>query len=156
VTKGNTAPMVPVNTVVANIKNLENIVIRPNGNGNSTGQTVYIRDIGSIEDTTDIPTGYGLVDGKRSVYILVTKRADASTLSVVNAVKANLPKMQAAIPSDIKVSYEFDQSPIVTRTMWGVGIEALLGAILTGLMVVLFLHDWRSVVVVVLNIPFAL
>src|SRR5215813_9902682 len=104
----------------------------------------------------DVPTGYGLVNGKRSVYILVTKRADASTLSVVNEVKANLPRMQAAIPEDIKVSFEFDQSPHVTRAMLGVGMEALLGAFLTGLMVFLFLRDWRSVIVVVLNIPLAL
>src|SRR5205085_4685007 len=74
----------------------------------------------------------------------------------VNAVKANLPRMQAAIPKDIKVNLEFDQSPYVTRALWGVGTEALLGAILTGLMVLLFLRDWRSVIVVVLNIPLAL
>ena len=70
--------------------------------------------------------------------------------------KANLPKMQAALPEDIKVSFEFDQSPYVTGAMWGVGTEGLLGAVLTGLMVLLFLRDWRSVIVVVLNIPFAL
>src|SRR5205823_11270923 len=116
----------------------------------------YIRDIGWVEDSTDVPTGYGLVDGKRSVYILVTKRADASTLNVVNEVKANLPRMREQVPQDIDVTFEFDQSPYVTRAMWGVGLEALLGAVLTGLMVVLFLRDWRSVVVVVLNIPFAL
>ena len=120
------------------------------------GDDVYLRDLGTIEDSTDIPTGYALVNGQRAVYILVTKRADASTLAVVNEVKANLPKMQAAIPEDIKVSFEFDQSPYVTRAMWGVGTEGLLGAVLTGLMVLLFLRDWRSVIVVVLNIPFAL
>src|SRR5262249_36149707 len=106
--------------------------------------------------STDIPSGYGLVNGKRSVYILVTKRADASTLAVVNAVKANIPRMKEQVPPDIDVRFEFDQSPYVTRAMWGVGVEALLGACLTGLMLVLFLRDWRSVVVVVLNIPFAL
>src|SRR5207248_2448936 len=116
----------------------------------------YLRDLGVIEDTSDITTGYALVNGSRAVYILVTKRADASTLAVVNEVKANLPRMQAAIPEDIKVSFEFDQSPYVTRAMWGVGLEALLGAFLTGVMVLLFLRDWRSVLMVVLNIPFAL
>jgi multidrug efflux pump subunit AcrB len=90
------------------------------------------------------------------VYILVTKRADASTLAVVNEVRKNLPRMQASIPKDISVRFEFDQSPYVTRAMWGVGVEGLLGAALTGLMVLLFLRDWRSVIVVVLNIPFAL
>jgi multidrug efflux pump subunit AcrB len=146
------SPIVPVNSVVGSqIKDLEKIPVRL-----GTDPTVYVGDIGHVVDATDVPTGYGLVNGKRSVYILVTKRADASTLSVVNEVKANLPRMQAAIPEDIKVSFEFDQSPYVKTAMWGVGTEALLGAFLTGLMVLLFLRDWRSVIVVVLNIPFAL
>jgi multidrug efflux pump subunit AcrB len=110
----------------------------------------------TIEDSTDIPTGYALVNGKRAVYILVTKRADASTLDVVREVKANLPRMKAVLPEDIDVKFEFDQSPYVTNSMKGVGVEGLLGAFLTGLLVFLFLRDWRSVLVVVLNIPFAL
>jgi multidrug efflux pump subunit AcrB len=146
------SPMVPVNSVVGeNIEDLEKIPVRL-----GTDPTVYVGDIGHAVDGMDVPTGYGLVNGKRSVYILVTKRADASTLSVVNEVKANLGRMQAAIPEDIKVDFQFDQSPYVTRAMRGVGIEAGLGALLTGVMVLLFLRDWRSVIVVVLNIPFAL
>ena len=109
-----------------------------------------------IEDASDIPTGYALVNGKRAVYILVTKRANASTLDVVNNVRANLPKMQAVLPDDIKVSFEFDQSPYVTNSMKGVAFEGLLAAGLVGLMVLVFLRDWRSVIVVVLNIPLAL
>jgi multidrug efflux pump subunit AcrB len=145
-------PMVPVNTVVgANIKDLEKIPVRL-----GTDPTVYVGDIGYAVDTSDIPTGYGLVNGKRSVYILVTKRADASTLSVVNEVKAKLPSMQALAGEGVQVNFVFDQSPYVTRAIQGVGIEALLGAFLTGVMVLLFLRDWRSVIVVVLNIPLAL
>src|SRR5262249_23687040 len=65
--------------------------------------------------------------------------------------------MQAAmLNQDISVRFVFDQSPFVTQAMWGVAEEGLLGAVLTGLMVLLFLRDWRSVIVVVLNIPFAL
>jgi multidrug efflux pump subunit AcrB len=142
-------PIVPINAMVVDPKELGSIPVRP-------GTDIYLRDLATIEDSTDIPTGYALVNGKRAVYIVVTKRADASTLSVVNEVKANLPNMRAAIPEDIDVSFEFDQSPYVTRAIWGVGTEALLGAALTGLMVLLFLRDWRSVIVVVLNIPFAL
>jgi multidrug efflux pump subunit AcrB len=74
---GKTA-MAPVNSVVKDPKDLEQIPIRI-----GTDPTVYVRDIGHVEDTQDIPMGYELVNGKRSVYILVTKRADASTLSVV-------------------------------------------------------------------------
>jgi multidrug efflux pump subunit AcrB len=142
-------PIVPINTMVVDPAELGNIPVRP-------GSDVYLRDLGTIEDSTDIPTGYALVNGRRAVYILVTKRADASTLAVVNEVKRNLPRMQDAIPEDIKVSFEFDQSSYVTGSLWGVGTEAMLGAVLTGLMVLVFLRDWRSVLVVVLNIPFAL
>ena len=108
-------PIVPVNAMVKDPQELGNIPLRP-------GANVYLRDVATIEDSTDIPTGYALVNGRRAVYILVTKRADASTLAVVNEVKANLPKMQAVLPEDIDVSFEFDQSPYVTRAMWGVGI----------------------------------
>ena len=103
-----------------------------------------------------MPRGYALVNGKRSIFLMVSKRADASTLAVVNALKANLTRMQEALPPDMHIRFELDQSPFVTRAMWGVGSEGLLGAALTGLMVLLFLRDWRSVVVVVLNIPLAL
>jgi multidrug efflux pump subunit AcrB len=144
-------PFVPVNSVVRDVHELETIPLR-------TGPKapVYIQDIGYVQDSTDAPTGYALVNGRRSVYLLVTKRADASTLSVVNEVKAALPEMQAALPADIHVSYEFDQSPYVTRAIWGVVSEGVLGAVLVGLMILLFLGDWRSATIVLLNIPLAL
>src|SRR6516164_4922852 len=142
-------PIVPSNAMVKDPKELGNIPLRP-------GENVYLRDVARIEVSTDIPSGYALADGRRAVYLLVNKRADASTLSVINAVKANLDDMRSAIPKDIEVHLEFDQSPFVTRSIWGVGTEGLLGACLTGLMVLLFLRDWRSVIIVVLNIPFAL
>jgi multidrug efflux pump subunit AcrB len=143
-------PMVPVNSMVLQPAELGSIPIDMN-------RKIFIRDVaGSIADANDIATGYALVNGKRAVYILATKRADASTLSVVQAIRENIPKMQASLPEDIKVRFEFDQSPLVVSALEGVAFEALLGAILTGLMVLLFLRDWRSVIVVVLNIPIAL
>lgn len=144
-------PMVPVNSVVGDFKGLSNIPIRSHGT-----QTIFIRDVGSVEDGADIQTGYALVDGRRTVYIPVTKRADASTLAVVQAVKANLPRFQSVLPDDVEVSYQFDQSPYVTRAIQGLFVEGALGAVLTGLMVLLFLRDWRSSLVVVLNIPLAI
>jgi multidrug efflux pump subunit AcrB len=142
-------PIVPTNAMVKDPKELGGIPLRPGG-------AVYLRDVARIEDGTDIPSGYALVDGRRAVYLLVNKRADASTLAVVNAVKKNLDGFRKAVPEDIEVHLEFDQSVYVTRALWGIGTEGLLGAFLTGLMVLLFLRDWRSVLVVVLNIPFAL
>src|SRR5258707_8894777 len=148
---GDLLPMVPVNSVVGDFRGLNNIPIRSQGT-----QTIFIRDVGSVEDGADIQTGYALVDGRRTVYIPVTKRADASTLAVVQAVKANLPRFQSVLPDDVEVSYQFDQSPYVTRAIQGLFFEGALGAVLTGLMVLLFLRDWRSSLVVALNIPLAI
>jgi multidrug efflux pump subunit AcrB len=148
---GNLWPMVPVNTVVSDIKELNDIPIRSEG-----AKTVFLRDVGSVEDSTDIQTSYALVDGRRTVYIPVTKQADASTLAVVGLVKQNLARFQAVLPGDIRVSYEFDQSPYVTRAIYGLLFEGGIGALLTGLMVLLFLRDWRSALIVVLNIPLAI
>ncbi len=148
---GKMMPIVPINALARQVQELETIPIRP-------GQepAVYLRDVATVKDSSDIPTGSALVNGRRAVYILVTKRADFSTLSVVNNVKAALPSMQAVLPDDIKVSFEFDQSPTVTNAVKSLAAEGALGAVLTGLMVLLFLRDWRSVIVVVLNIPFAI
>ena len=148
---GKMMPIVPINSLVRDVKELETIPIRVGAN-----PSVYIRDVATVQDASDIPAGYALVNGRRAVYILVTKRADASAFSVVRNVKEALPKMQAVLPDDIKVSFEFDQSPTVTNAVWSLATEGVLGAVLTGLMVLVFLRDWRSVIVVVLNIPFAI
>src|SRR5439155_9664985 len=97
-----------------------------------------------------------LVNGRRTVYVPVTKRADASTLSVVSLVKENIPRFQSVVPPDVKVSYEFDQSPYVTRAIGGLTLEGGLGALLTGVMILLFLRDWRSALIVAINIPLSL
>src|SRR4029077_14663207 len=79
-----------------------------------SGTTIYLRDIGAIENGTDIITAYAHVNGKRTVYIPVTKRADASTLAVINALKAAIPDFKKVVPGDVEVSLQFDQSPYVT------------------------------------------
>src|SRR5204863_1267982 len=106
------------------------------------GTPVSVRDVGSVSDSTDIPTAYALVNGRRAVYIPVTKRPDASTLTVVAEVKANLARFQALVPDDIRVSYELDQSHNVSSALQSVLLVAMLGALLTGLMVLVFLRDW--------------
>jgi multidrug efflux pump subunit AcrB len=144
-------PMVPLNAVARNIKDLEGVPIRT-----GTFPTVFLRDVGQVIDGSDIVTSYALVNGRRTVYVPVIKRSTASTLSVVNQVKENLPRFQSVLPADVKVSYEFDQSPYVTRAIGGLTLEAALGAVLTGVMVLLFLRDWRSALIVVINIPLSL
>src|SRR6266700_1668662 len=112
--------------------------------------------IAAIKRGTVILTAYAHVNGKRTVYIPVTKRPDASTLAVINRVKAAIPDFKKAAPEDVDIRLEFDQSPLVANSLRGLVTEGLLGALLTGLMVLLFLRDWRSALIVVLNIPFAL
>ncbi|MFN5074252.1 MAG: efflux RND transporter permease subunit [Planctomyces sp.] len=147
---GDLYPAVPTNALARDLSELGRIPIR-------TGEhTVYLRDIGTIEDSADLTTGYALVNGRRAVYILATKRADASTMEVINQIRRSLPAMQKELPDDIRVSFEFDQSPYVTRAISSLSTEGLLGAALTGLMVLVFLRDWRSALVVILNIPLAL
>ena len=138
-------------SVAPNIQSLADLPMRT-----GSGPTVYLHDIGTIQDSSDIPTGYALVNGRRAVYIPVTKRPDASTVSVVDEVKRNLPYFRSLVPQDIKISYEMDQSPYVRSALTAVGREGLLGALLTGVVVLIFLADWRSSFIVITTIPFAL
>ena len=148
---GDKTLITPSNSVVNDFKELENVTVAaPNGT------PVFVRDLATVVNGADVTTGYALINGKRSVYIPVTKRADASTWDVVQSIKKALPDMQAAIPDDITVSYEFDQSGYVLNSLRSLLFESLLGALLTGLMVGLFLRDLRSAVVVVINIPLSL
>lgn len=148
---GDLAYVTPVNSVVGNIDELERIPIRL-----GPGPTVFLRDVGSVEDGEDIVTSYAMVNGRRTVYIPVTKRADASTLAVVERIQAALPTFRAAVPDDIQIGFEFDQSTYVTNAMNAVVVESVLGAMLTGFVVLVFLRSWRSAVIVVVTIPFAL
>jgi multidrug efflux pump subunit AcrB len=121
-----------------------------------SGPSVYLRDIGTVQNGTDIVVGYAHVNGKRTVYIPVTKRSDASTLAVIQRVRDALPRMKAAAPEDVDIRLEFDQSKFVVNSIRGLLTEAGLGALLTGVMVLLFLRDWRSSLIVITSIPFAL
>ena len=143
--------MAPINSVVSGIQQLQDVPLRT-----GAGPTVFLRDVGTVEDSTDILAGYALVNGRRTVYIPVTKRADASTLTVVDEVKSNLPRFRNIVPPDISINFEFDQSGFVRGALNSLVREGLLGALLTGLIVLLFLGDWRSSAVVVITIPFAL
>ncbi len=148
---GDKYPIVELNSIVKNPKDLEAVPLRRNEQG-----AVFVRDVATIIDGADITTAHALANGLRTVYLPVTKRADASTLAVVDLVKKNIPEFQKILPDDIKVSYVFDQSPVVNRSIKDVLKEGGLGALLTGLMVLLFLRDWRSAFIVVINIPLSL
>ncbi len=138
----------PTNTMIDKIKDFEHIPLFKNG-----VQNLYLRDVATVEDGADVTTSYALINGKRSVYISIAKSADASTWEVVQNLKKALPKMQAQLPDDVQLSYEFDQSTYVINSVKSLLSEGAIGAILTGLMVLLFLGDARGALIVILTIP---
>lgn len=143
--------MSPVNSMANGPEEFLNIAIRT-----GSGTNIFVKDIASVEDAADITTGYAIINGKRSVYLPVIKKADASTLKVVENLKASIPKLKAALPEDVEVKYVFDQSGYIERSLENLIHEGVLGAILTGLMVFIFLGDSRGALIVVLTIPIAI
>lgn len=145
---GNKNYITPTNTTIKTIKDFEDIPLFKNG-----VQNLYLRDVATVEDGADVSTSYALINGKRSVYIDIAKAADASTWEVVQNLKKALPRIQAQLPDDVKLSYEFDQSTYVINSVKSLLSEGVIGAILTGLMVLLFLGDPRGALIVILTIP---
>jgi multidrug efflux pump subunit AcrB len=139
------------NSIIEDIKELENIPIRK-----GSGPTIYVRDVGEAQNSADIATGFAMVNGQRSVYIPVNKRTDASTWTVVQNLRRALPDMREAVPEDIRVEYAFDQSGYVVSSLRNILIGALIASLLTGLIVILFLGDFRSGLVVVITIPLSI
>jgi multidrug efflux pump subunit AcrB len=142
-------PVVANNATVVDIQRLGDIPLRMEKN-------VYLRDVAAFQDDTDISYGYALVKGKKSVYLPIIKKDTGSTLTVVADVRKSMPLFRDAVPKDVTVSFEFDESPTVVAAVESVATEGLIGAGLTGLMILLFLRDLRSVIVVVATIPLAL
>jgi multidrug efflux pump subunit AcrB len=138
----------PANTTIRAVKDFEDIPLFK-----GTAQNLYLRDVATVEDGADITAGYALVNGKRSVYLSIAKSGDASTWEVVQKLKAAMPKFQALLPEDVKLTYEFDQSVYVINSVKSLITEGTIGAILTGLMVLLFLGDPRGALIVILTIP---
>jgi multidrug efflux pump subunit AcrB len=137
-----------INSLETEVAHFEDIPIKSNGVG-----ILYVRDVARVADASDITVDYALVNGKRSVYIPVVKTADASTWDVVQTLRKRLPEMKTLLPDDVNISYEFDQSVFVINAAKSLMTEGILGAILTGLMVLLFLRDLRSSLVVIITIP---
>jgi len=143
--------MAPINSIVKNPEEFLNTPIRTTDN-----RTIYVRDVASVSDAADQTVGYALVNGKRSVYLPIIKKADASTLDAVNNLKSSMDLLKNQLPEDVNIRYEFDQSKYIERSLTNLIHEGILGAIFTGLMIFLFLGDSRGAIIVVLTIPIAI
>ncbi|UYQ94066.1 efflux RND transporter permease subunit [Chitinophaga horti] len=138
----------PTNNTIRDLKDFETIPIFKGG-----VQNLYLRDVATVKDGADVAAGYALVNGKRSVYVSIAKSGDASTWDVVKGLKAALPRIQSTLPEDVTLTYEFDQSVYVINAVKSLVSEGVIGAVLTGLMVLLFLGDRRAALIVILTIP---
>lgn len=143
--------MSPVNTLATDQEDFMNIPITK-----KDGHTIFIKDIANAEASSDKISGYALVNGKRTVYLPVIKKSSASTLAAINNLKKALPRLQESLPEDVKIDFVFDQSGYVQNSLNNLIHEGILGALLTGLMILLFLGDTRGALIVILTIPIAI
>jgi multidrug efflux pump subunit AcrB len=120
------------------------------------GATVYLKDVAQVRDGYSVQTSIVRTNGRRGALLTVLRNGKASTLAVVNNVKAALPKILAGLPSNLQVKQLFDQSLFVRAAINGVVREGVIAAILTGLMILLFLGSWRSTVIVCISIPLSI
>ncbi|CAO4150833.1 Acriflavin resistance protein [Methylorubrum thiocyanatum] len=120
------------------------------------GQPVLVRDVAYVRDGGPPQVNVVRADGQASVLMRVLKNGTASTLDVVNNVKAALPDIRAAAPEGMEIKPLFDQSVFVSNAIEGVWHEAVIAACLTGLTILLFLGSWRSTLIVLVSIPLCL
>ncbi len=120
------------------------------------GATVYLKDVANVRDGFAVQTNVVRTNGTRGALLTIMRNGQASTLDIVNQVKAVLPKILAGLPPEVKVRQLFDQSVFVRASINGVLKEATSAAILTGLMILLFLGSWRSTLIVCISIPLSI
>ena len=120
------------------------------------GSPILIRDVAHVRDGAPPQLNIVRSDGRHSVLVTVLKNGNASTLSVVDAVKRFLPTIRAAAPKDMKITPLFDQSVFVSGAISDVIREGVIAAGLTGAMILLFLGSWRSTLIVLVSIPLAI
>jgi multidrug efflux pump subunit AcrB len=120
------------------------------------GNTTYIRDVAQVHDGFQPQTNIVRHDGQRAVLVNILKYGTASTLDIVDRVKAELPKMQAGLPPDLVVKTAVDQSIFVRAAVDGVVHEAILAGCLTALMILVFLGSWRSTLIIAITIPLSI
>jgi multidrug efflux pump subunit AcrB len=147
----NTEYQVRVNSSPVLLGDLNNLPIKT-----VNGATVYIKDVAQVRDGFQVQNNIVRTNGSRGVLITVTRNGNASTLAIVNAVKAALPRILANVPPELKVTALADQSVFVRASIQGVVREAAIAAGLTGLMILLFLGSWRSTLIVCISIPLSI
>ncbi|AMM17895.1 RND transporter [Burkholderia sp. PAMC 28687] len=120
------------------------------------GATTYLREVAHVRDGFSPQTNIVRQNGQRGVLISVMKNGSASTLSIVNSLRAILPSAKASLPEDLTITALFDQSVFVKAAVQGVIKEAVIAAALTAAMILLFLGNWRSTCIIAISIPLSI
>jgi multidrug efflux pump subunit AcrB len=120
------------------------------------GATIYLRDVAQVRDGAAVQTNIVRHDGRRGTLLTVLKNGDASTIDIVAKIKAALPRILSSFPKSFHVTTLFDQSVFVRAAINGVVKEAVVAAMLTGMMILLFLGSWRSTLIVCISIPLSI
>jgi CzcA family heavy metal efflux pump len=149
---GETEFSIKMNSSPETIAGLNNLPVRTVPGG----ATTYVRDVAYVRDGFNPQTNIVRQDGVRGVLLSVLKNGGASTLDIVSNLRELLPSVIQTMPADIKVTPLFDQSVFVKAAVKGVIIEALIAALLTAAMVLLFLGNWRSTMIIALTIPLSI
>jgi CzcA family heavy metal efflux pump len=120
------------------------------------GATIYMKDVAQVRDGFTTQTTVVRRDGKRGALLTILKNGNASTLDIVNKVKALLPQLRAAAPAGLEIDLLFDQSLFVQAAVEGVVTESIIAGLLTAAMILLFLGSWRSTLIVAVSIPLSI
>ena len=140
-----------LNSAPVTLDGLSNLPLRQAG-----GVTVYLHDVASVADSSIPQTNIVHQDGRRGVLVTVLKSGTASTLSVVNQILNILPQVKLTLPPGLQITPIGNQAIFVKGSVTGVVREAVIAAVLTGLMILLFLGSWRSTIIIAVSIPLSI
>ncbi len=143
--------VVKLNSSPSEVSALNDLPIRA-----SNGALVYVKDVAQVREGYAVQTNIVRQDGKRSALLTVLKNGKTSTLDIVSQVKSSLPRVKAGLPQNLSITPLFDQSVFVRNSIFEVVREASIAALLTGLMILLFLGSWRSTLIVCTSIPLSI
>jgi len=119
------------------------------------GATVYIRDVATVRDGYPPQTNVVHVDGNRSVLMMVLKNGYTSTLDIIAGIKKKAAAYKDSLPDALKIGFVGDQGVFVAASIEGVVREGIIAAVLTSVMILLFLGSWRSTIIIATSIPLA-
>ncbi|MBU9425383.1 efflux RND transporter permease subunit [Burkholderia gladioli] len=139
-----------LNDAPGDIRELANLPVKA-----VNGTTIYMRDIANVHDGSAPQTNIVHIDGNRSVLITVLKNGAASTLAIISGIKQHVEQGKAGWPQNLQIAPIGDQSLFVTAAISGVAREGVIAAVLTSLMILLFLGSWRSTLIIATSIPLA-